>query len=99
MYFVIKHLSGLFKFSDLETSTPQDVATGTFGRVVIPDAYSVSNYDPSTASSDVTAPGRITDIQVIDIHSDIPDTGETRNYTITWTATGDDANIGQGNWL
>ena len=87
----------LFKFLDFETSIPQDVATGSFERVVIPDAYSVSNYDLSFTSRDVTAPGRITDIQVIDIHSDIPATGETRNYTITWTATGDDANIGQGN--
>ena len=86
----------LFVFLDVETTTTDDVPVGSFERVAVADAYSVSNYDQIAASIDVTAPGRITDVQVIDIHSDIPATGETRNYTITWTATGDDANIGQG---
>ena len=87
----------LFKFSDFENCTLQDIDTGSFERVVFPDAYSVNNYDPCTASRDITAPGRITDFQVIDIHSDIYATGETRKYKIRLTATGDDANIGQGN--
>ena len=86
----------LFVFLDVERTTTDDVPVGSFERVAVADAYSVSNYDQIAASIDVTAPGRITDVQVIDIHSDIPATGETRNYTITWTATGDDANIGQG---
>ena len=88
----------LFVFLDVETITTEDVPTGSFERVAVADAYSVSNYNATAASIDVTAPGRITDVQVIDIHSDKPATGtsETRNYTITWTATGNDANVGQG---
>ena len=86
----------MFVFLDVETITTEDIPTGSFERVAVADAYSVSNYDPASVDDDVTPPGRITDVQVIDIHSDKPATGETRNYTITWTATGDDANVGQG---
>ena len=73
-----------------------DSPTGTFERVAVGDAYTVSNYDPVIANEDITPPSRITDIQVIDIHSGLPSTSTTRNYTITWTAPGDDANVGQG---
>ena len=73
-----------------------DSPTGTFERVAVGDAYTVSNYDPVIANKDITPPSRITDIQVIDIHSGLSSTSTTRNYTITWTAPGDDANVGQG---
>lgn len=78
---------------DDETDTGEDTATGNFERVAVPDAYTVINY--IVAADDITPPGRITDLEVIDIHSGIPSTELTRNYTITWTATGDDLNIGQ----
>ena len=74
----------------------EDIATGSFERVAVADAYTVNNYDVSVAYTDETPPGRITDVQVIDIHSGIPTTSLTRNYTITWTATGDDFINGQG---
>ena len=79
-----------------EEETTVDIATGGFERVAIPDAFIVENYDPVTAAEDITPPGRITDVEVIDINSGIPSTALTRNYTITWTATGDDMNLGQG---
>ena len=91
-------LNTIYRFdpTDDDTDTTEDIATGRFERVAIPDAFTVVNYDPVTASEDITPPGRITDVEVIDIHSGIPSTALTRNYTITWTATGDDLNLGQG---
>ena len=74
----------------------EDTATGSFERVAVADAYTVNNYDVKVANTDETPPGRITDVQVIDIQSSIPTTSLTRNYTITWTATGDDFGSGQG---
>lgn len=56
----------------------------------------MSNFTSAVANEDITPPGRITDVQVIDITSNVSSTGSTRNYTITWTATGDDVNLGQG---
>ena len=74
----------------------KEVATGVFERVAVTDAYTVSNFDENLLSKDETPPGRITDVQVIDIHSGISSMLRTRNYTITWTATGDDFSSGQG---
>ena len=79
---------------DDETETEIDKATGNFQRVALADAFTVTNYD--VVSGDQTPPGRVTDVEVIDIHAGVPSGGLTRNYTITWTATGDDLNIGQG---
>ena len=76
----------------------QDTPTGNFERVAMADAYTVKNYDPAVVDNDETPPGRITDVQVIDIHSDIPSVSMTRNYTITWTAPGDDFSEGQGKY-
>ena len=77
----------------------EETATGSFERVAVADAYTVNNYDVDIANTDETSPGRITDVQVIDIQSGIPTTSLTRNYTITWTATGDDFSSGQGSGL
>ena len=79
-----------------EDDITEDIATGGFERAAVPDAFTVVNYDQAIAATDITPPGRITDVEVIDINSGIPSTALTRNYTITWTATGDDLNIGQG---
>ena len=76
----------------------QDTPTGSFERVALADAYSVSNYDANVTDNDETPPGRITDVQVIDIHSGISSVSMTRNYTITWTAPGDDFSEGQGKY-
>ena len=62
------------------------------------DVYTVNNYTDSVASIDETPPGRITDIQVIDIHSGNDTTSLTRTYAIIWTATGDDFSSGQGSY-
>lgn len=56
----------------------------------------MKNYSESIANDDITPPGRITDIQVIDIHTGSPVIGQSRNYTLTWTAPGDDSFEGQG---
>lgn len=48
---------------------------------------------------DIVAPGRITDVDIVDIVTENTQYGESRNFTITWTATGDDMNIGQGKTL
>ena len=76
----------------------EDTATGNFERVAVADAYTVNNYDVNVANTDETPPGRITDAQVIDIHSGNQTTSFTRIYALTWTATGDDFSIGQGSY-
>ena len=86
------------KQPDVEANLAEDTATGSFERVAVADSYTVNNFDEKVAmdGTDITPPGRITDVQVIDIHSGIPTTSMTRNYTITWTATGDDFSSGKG---
>lgn len=57
----------------------------------------VSNYVPVTTDSvDITPPGRITDVDIEDIYTEKTAFGESRNFTITWTAPGDDYAVGQG---
>ena len=70
--------------------------TGTFQRVAVADAYTVRNYDTSKAVADITPPGRVTDLQILDVHNGITSTGLFRYYTLAWTATGDNVNAGQG---
>jgi hypothetical protein len=46
--------------------------------------------------TDVVAPGRITDVGIYHIVKETSVYGENRNFTISWTATGDDRNQGRG---
>jgi hypothetical protein len=50
----------------------------------------------NSVAGDVTAPGRITDVSIIDISTENTPYSESRSFTINWTSTGDDVNIGQG---
>ncbi|XP_045199670.2 calcium-activated chloride channel regulator 4A-like [Mercenaria mercenaria] len=72
-----------------------EVLQDSFQRVSLPSEILVSNYSSIIANQDITAPGRITDVSIIDISTENTQYGESRNFTITWTATGDDINIGQ----
>jgi len=59
----------------------------------------VTNYIPpreDEPEADITPPGRITDVAVEDIVRETRSTGESRQFTITWSAPGDDFNAGQG---
>ncbi|XP_053404613.1 calcium-activated chloride channel regulator 4A-like isoform X2 [Mercenaria mercenaria] len=72
-----------------------EVLQDNFQRVSLPSEILVSNYSSIIANQDITAPGRITDVSIIDIFTENTQYGESRNFTITWTATGDDINIGK----
>lgn len=86
----------LLKRPDAETTVTTETPTGRFERMAVGDSYTVSNFTITAANEDITEPGKITDVRVIDINSETPATGSTKNYTITWIATGDDVNVGQG---
>jgi hypothetical protein len=73
-----------------------EVLKDSFQRVSLHNEILVSNFSPVIAKTDITPPGRITDVDVIDITTEKTNYGESRNFTITWTATGNDVNIGQG---
>jgi hypothetical protein len=75
-----------------EEETSNEVLQDNFQRQSVANEIIVNNY----VAGDVTAPGRITDVSIIDISTENTPYGESRNFTITWTATGDDVNIGQG---
>jgi hypothetical protein len=71
-----------------ENSILQD----SFQLSVVTNDILVSNY----VAGDVTAPGRITDVSITDISTENTLYSEGRSFTINWTSTGDDLNIGQG---
>ncbi|XP_053404724.1 calcium-activated chloride channel regulator 4A-like isoform X3 [Mercenaria mercenaria] len=66
----------------------------SFQRVEVLEELYVTNYK-DTGTSDVIAPGRISDVSLYHIRKESTSQGEVRNFTITWTATGDDKNVGQ----
>ncbi|XP_053404611.1 calcium-activated chloride channel regulator 4-like [Mercenaria mercenaria] len=72
-----------------------EVLQDNFQRVSLSSEILVSNYSSTIANQDITAPGRITDVSIIDIFTENTQYGESRNFTITWTATGDDINVGK----
>ncbi|XP_045199674.2 calcium-activated chloride channel regulator 1-like [Mercenaria mercenaria] len=80
---------------DLDEDVNPKVLQDNFQRVTLPNEILISNYESTIASQDITAPGRITDVSIIDISTENTQYGESRNFTITWTATGDDVNNGQ----
>jgi hypothetical protein len=67
----------------------------SFQRNVVTEELYVSNYIYD-ASVDTIAPGRITDVGINNIESETTQSGENRNLTLTWTATGDDKHQGRG---
>ncbi|XP_045199675.2 calcium-activated chloride channel regulator 4-like [Mercenaria mercenaria] len=80
---------------DSDEDVNPEVLQDNFQRVSLPSEILVSNYSSIIANKDITAPGRITDVSIIDISTENTQYGESRNFTITWTATGDDINVGQ----
>ena len=85
-----RNINRAFYIVDEEESI--EVLQDDFQRQTVPNEILVENY----ITGDVTAPGRITDVSIIDISTERTQFGESRNFTITWTATGDDVNTGQG---
>ncbi|XP_045199623.2 calcium-activated chloride channel regulator 4A-like [Mercenaria mercenaria] len=65
----------------------------SFQRVKILEEIHVSHINP--AKKDAISPGRITDVNIHHIVKEDTLQGERRNVTITWTATGDDKNLGR----
>ncbi|XP_052218141.1 calcium-activated chloride channel regulator 4-like [Dreissena polymorpha] len=70
-----------------------NVIENNFQRLSIPEPLFVENLPP-TEDIDLP-PGRITDLSVVDIKTKKSKYGESRNFTIAWTATGSDLNVGQ----
>ncbi|XP_060597050.1 calcium-activated chloride channel regulator 4-like [Ruditapes philippinarum] len=87
-------ISAGYQYSDEDLEEPE-VLKDSFQRVSLHNEILVSNFSPVIAKTDITPPGRITDVDVIDITTEKTNYGESRNFTITWTATGNDVNIGQ----
>ncbi|XP_053378466.1 calcium-activated chloride channel regulator 1-like [Mercenaria mercenaria] len=77
-----------------EVDEEPKIYNSSFQRVEFLEELYVTNYE-DTGSSDVIAPGRITDVALYHIRTESLTRGESRNFTITWTATGDDKSIGQ----
>jgi hypothetical protein len=66
-----------------------------FQRVRIMEDLYIENYeDPGL--TDTVSPGRISDVDIHNIVTKATLSGESRNFTISWTATGDDKSIGRG---
>jgi hypothetical protein len=77
---------------EIEESIPD-----SFQRNVVTEELYVSNYIYDE-SVDTIAPGRITDVGINNIEFETTQSGENRNLTLTWTATGDDKNQGRGTY-
>lgn len=78
----------------IQGSSTFEAIIDSFQRVKVTEDLYVSNYtDPGNI--DQIGPGRITDVGISHIVTKTTPYGESRNYTITWTATGGDKNIGQ----
>ena len=83
---------------DEDIEVPQ-ILGDSFQRVSLRNEILVSHFSTDISNKDITPPGRITDVDVIDISTEYTKYGEKRNFTIKWTAPGDDINIGQGIYL
>ncbi|XP_053404752.1 calcium-activated chloride channel regulator 4-like isoform X3 [Mercenaria mercenaria] len=71
-----------------------EVYEDAFQRVTVLEDLYIENYvDPD--QNDIVPPGRITDVNIHHIVKQKIPSGESRNFTISWTATGDDKNVGQ----
>ncbi|XP_053403271.1 uncharacterized protein LOC128558356 [Mercenaria mercenaria] len=87
----MKHL-----FSNRRYNFKSQTIGDSFQRTVVTEELYISNYDYDTSgTSDVIAPGRITDLEINNIETATTQYGENRNFTITWTATEDDKNSGK----
>ncbi|XP_053388687.1 calcium-activated chloride channel regulator 4-like [Mercenaria mercenaria] len=71
-----------------------EVYEDAFQRVKVLEDLYIKNYvDPD--QNDTVPPGRILDVDIHHIVKQNSPSGESRNFTISWTATGDDKNVGQ----
>ncbi|XP_060559437.1 calcium-activated chloride channel regulator 1-like [Ruditapes philippinarum] len=67
----------------------------SFQRVQVMEELYVTKDINDEDFTDVVAPGRITDVGIFHIVKETSVYGENRNFTISWTATGDDRNQGR----
>lgn len=70
-----------------------EVFSESFQRVQVFQELYVTKYTDH-GTKDIVSPGRITDVNIYNIESKKTLYGESRNFTISWTAPGDDKNIG-----
>ncbi|XP_053404710.1 calcium-activated chloride channel regulator 4A-like [Mercenaria mercenaria] len=77
-----------------EVEDDPETLNSSFQRVQIMEELFVTEYK-DTDTADVITPGRITDVDIYNIVKKTNQYGESRNFTLSWTATGDDKNIGQ----
>ncbi|WAR27531.1 CLCA4-like protein [Mya arenaria] len=88
---VIKSINGASAIDAGEEES--EIISDSFQRFSLPEPIYVERF--STNTSDIVAPGRITDVKILGIETLMTLNGESRNFTIAWTATGNDMNIGQ----
>ncbi|XP_045199436.2 calcium-activated chloride channel regulator 1-like isoform X2 [Mercenaria mercenaria] len=89
---ILKSVTGAA--NPVEVDEKPVIYNSSFQRVEVLEELYVTNYK-DTGTSDVIAPGRISDVSLYHIRKKSTSQGESRNFTVTWTATGDDKNIGQ----
>ncbi|XP_052784082.1 calcium-activated chloride channel regulator 4A-like isoform X2 [Mya arenaria] len=96
---VIKSINGASAIDESEVEP--EIISDSFQRFSLPEPIYIKNF--STNKSDTVAPGQITDVNIVNIETQMTSNGESRNFTVSWTATGNDMNIGQGmmffNWI
>ena len=82
-------------YAHIDTEDEPETFDASFQRVQIMEELYISEYK-YTDNVDVVSPGRITDVGIYHIVKETTAYGENRNFTISWTATGDDKNEGRG---
>ncbi|WAR27523.1 CLA4A-like protein [Mya arenaria] len=88
---VIKSINGASAIDESEVEP--EIISDSFQRFSLPEPIYIKNF--STNKSDTVAPGQITDVNIVNIETQMTSNGESRNFTVSWTATGNDMNIGQ----
>ncbi|XP_052782885.1 calcium-activated chloride channel regulator 2-like [Mya arenaria] len=76
-----------------ESDAEPEIISDSFQRFSLPEPIFIKQFSESL--SDMVAPGQITDVDIVNIETRMTSNGESRNFTISWTATGNDMNNGQ----
>ncbi|WAR27521.1 CLCA2-like protein [Mya arenaria] len=91
---VINSINGALALDESEAK--QEIISDGFQRFSLPEPIFVDRFQRSI--SDIVAPGQITDVNIVNIETQMTSNGESRNFTVSWTATGNDMNIGQASF-
>ncbi|WAR27525.1 CLCA4-like protein, partial [Mya arenaria] len=75
-----------------ESDAEPEIISDSFQRFSLPEPIFIKQFSESL--SDMVAPGQITDVDIVNIETRMTSNGESRNFTISWTATGNDMNNG-----